>query len=157
MEITSVIPLIVKLIEISSKNNMGDVKQVIVIRRDLNMRKGKIASQASHACMSVFFQKLEPEVSIWHEADSREGWFLPSLQYFEEYINGRFKKIVVYVNSEEELLAIHKQASDKKMHCSLIKDAGLTEFGGVPTYTAVGIGPWDSKEIDEITGHLKLL
>jgi PTH2 family peptidyl-tRNA hydrolase len=138
---------------------MSDVKQVIVIRADLNMRKGKIASQAAHSSMSVFFQKLEPDgTSGWQaEPDNRKGWFLPSLKYFEEYINGRFKKIVVYVNSEEELLAIHKQALDKKIHCSLIKDAGLTEFGGVPTYTAVGIGPWDSKEIDEITGHLKLL
>ena len=134
-------------------------KQVLIWRNDLKVRKGKIGSQLAHASMSVFFQKLEPDgTSGWQaEPDNRKGWFLPSLQYFEEYINGRFKKIVVYVNSEEEHLAIHKQAFDKGIHCSLIKDAGLTEFGGVPTYTAVGIGPWDSDEINEITGHLKLL
>jgi PTH2 family peptidyl-tRNA hydrolase len=136
---------------------MSDVKQVIVIRADLNMRKGKIASQAAHASMGIFFKALIPSHTFHREEKYIDHWELPNDKYFEDFINGRFKKIVVYVNSEEELLAIHKQAFDKQIHCSLIKDAGLTEFGGIPTYTAVGIGPWDSKEIDEITGHLKLL
>lgn len=143
---------------------MADVKQVIVVRKFPNLRTGKYASQVAHAAMSVFFQKLRYHEQILESDDgcdtfqwTEKSWTLKSEPYFEEYINGRFKKIVVYVNSEEELLAIHKQALDKKIHCSLIKDAGLTEFGGVPTYTAVGIGPWDSKEIDEITGSLKLL
>lgn len=137
---------------------MKDVKQVIVVRKFPNLRTGKYASQVAHAAMSIFFQNLlktNDDINISEKGE--DYYILLNKPYFEEYINGRFKKIVVYVNSEEELLAIHKQAFDKGIHCSLIKDAGLTEFGGVPTYTAVGIGPWDSKEIDEITGQLKLL
>jgi len=41
--------------------------------------------------------------------------------------------------------------------CSIITDAGDTEFHGVPTKTTVGIGPDESEKIDVITGNLKLL
>lgn len=139
-----------------------DVKQVLVWRNDLKVRKGKIAAQIAHASMGVFFQGMEkttipPRTLDIHECQSAHYWSMPSRPFFEEFITGAFKKIVVYVNSEEELLAIYQKAIDSGIHCSLIKDAGLTEFGGVPTYTAVGIGPWDSEGLNEITGHLPLL
>lgn len=143
---------------------MSEVKQVILIRKDLKMGKGKIASQASHACMSVFFRcirktETQPEeeavdVSLMKYASY---WSMPNLPYFEEYITGSFTKVVVGVDSEEELLKYYNIALDDGINCSLIKDAGRTEFHGVPTYTAVAIGPWEATEIDEITGHLKLL
>lgn len=133
----------------------NEVKQVVLVRRDLKMGKGKIASQVAHACMSVFFQKLEKTFEPNGEVF---GYELPvSNEYFIDYIEGSFKKTVLAVNSEEELLDLHKKAFDRRIHCSLIKDSGLTEFNNVPTYTTVAIGPWNSEEIDEITGHLKLL
>ena len=141
---------------------MSEVKQVILVRRDLKMKPGKIASQVAHASMKVFFQYMEKTTTPPHVCSEQEMqygayWSMPNMPYFEEYITGSFKKIVVYVESEKELLDIYNIAVDNGMNCSLIKDSGLTVFDGVPTYTAVGIGPWDSKEIDEITGHLKLL
>jgi PTH2 family peptidyl-tRNA hydrolase len=42
------------------------------------------------------------------------------------------------------------------MECHLVQDAGLTEFGGVPTYTAVAIGPDYDDRIDPVTGDLEL-
>ena len=69
----------------------------------------------------------------------------------------RFTKICVYVESEAALIDVYETARAKGLACSLIRDAGLTEFGGVPTYTAVGIGPALAKDIDGITGHLPLL
>lgn len=151
------------------------VKQVLIVRKDLKMKPGKLASQVAHAAMSIFFKELlhgenleipyrtienneiKPSHSYYDRIGFSEFYILPSIPYFKEYIEGRFKKIVVFVNSEEELHAIYDKAQGAGIHSSLIRDAGLTEFDGVPTYTAVGIGPWDSKEIDEITGHLKLL
>lgn len=148
---------------------MSDIKQVIVIRKDLNMRKGKIAAQSSHACMKIFFDQLNPRFKkiefkstglfggTYQLLGDFEGWLIPNKPYFKEYINGAFKKICLYVNSEQELLSLYEQAKEKGIHTCLITDSGLTEFNGVATNTCIAIGPWDAKEIDEITGKLPLL
>lgn len=124
------------------------IKQVIVIRKDLNMRKGKMCAQAAHASMKVFFDR----------AFSKK--FLMQISLTPEmlkWINDKFTKIVVGVNSEFELLETYNQAVKTGIVCSLIQDCGLTEFNGIPTYTAVAIGPDYSEKIDLITGHLSLL
>lgn len=127
------------------------IKQVIVIRKDLKMRKGKMVAQGAHASMAVFFDRAgfkhpESEVMVVEVTPEMKAWAL-----------GLFTKICVGVDSEEELIQIWKEARNMDIPCSLIKDAGLTEFGGVPTYTAVAIGPDEADLIDTITGHLKLL
>ena len=99
--------------------------------------------------MAIFFNRMTSTGS--------GDFIMERVRYFEEYIKGAFTKIVVYVDTEEELLEIHEKAKAAGIHCSLIQDKGLTEFDNIPTYTAVGIGPWNCPEIDEITGHLKLL
>lgn len=156
-----------------TKNN---IKQVVLVRKDISMSVGKIASQVAHACMKVFFDNMIdasfiqqpysrlssnmilPSYSFYDMVCFEKGGkILPYNDYFYEYINGVFKKIILEVHSEKELLELHQKAKDKNIHCSLIKDSGLTEFNLVPTYTTVCIGPWIDSEIDEITGHLKLL
>lgn len=141
---------------------------VIIIRKDLKMRTGKIVAQAGHAMMGIFFNKFKEDIS--HEITSSgpgiyqtspdkvfKGWFLPKLPYFDEYINGSFTKVCVYVNSEEELDKLYKQAKEAGIHCNEVIDAGLTEFKSVPTKTCIAIGPWASREIDKITRDLTLL
>jgi PTH2 family peptidyl-tRNA hydrolase len=95
-----------------------------------------MVAQGAHASIGAFF-----------EADLilRNRWF-----------EGLHTKICVSVNSEQELLDIYNQATEAKLPCSLIKDAGLTEFKE-PTYTAVAIGPSYPENIDKITGKLPLL
>lgn len=116
-------------------------KQVIIIRRDLKMRRGKEISQGCHASLGAILRdgklKTDKDTKIWLE--------------------GRFTKICVRVESEEELLEIYNQARNAKLNCSLITDAGLTEFNGVPTLTAVAVGPGKPEIVDKITGHLQLL
>lgn len=139
---------------------MGDVKMVITIRKDLKMRAGKTVAQASHASMKVLLDRMKSKpvfhpvhrpTHVEYKLTVKDG----SPMY--KWITGSFKKIVVYVNSEQELLDIYAQARVAELPCSLIKDSGFTEFHGVPTYTAVAIGPHWSDEIDEITGELPLL
>lgn len=132
---------------------MSDIKQVIVMRTDLNMRKGKMIAQGAHASIAFLTNRLEVDTS--HYPGPVFKGELTSAEY--QWIKGSFKKVVVQVGSEIELLAICQVAREKQVHCDLITDSGLTEFGGVPTNTCCSIGPDEADKIDAITGHLKLL
>ena len=121
-----------------------DTKQVIVIRRDLHMRRGKEIAQSCHCSMSFLTTRITDTDPI------------PLSEAEKHWLNNGFRKITCVVNSEEELLKIHQDALDNGLVSHIILDNGATEFHGVKTYTAVAIGPdWESK-IDPITGKLKL-
>ena len=135
---------------------MSEPKQVLIVRKDLNMRKGKIAAQVAHASMKVLLDLMEEYTNDDHAID---GLILPFYYNIplNNWIKGRFTKVCVSVDSEEELLDLYKKAQDAGILCSLITDSGLTEFHGVPTNTVVAIGPEFPEKLDLITGHLKLL
>lgn len=132
----------------------NNVKQVVVIRKDLKMRKGKIVAQGCHASMAAI---LDQGYIEFDEVDGLSAFILPMSPDMEEWLGYLFTKICVSVDSEEELLDIYNQAKDAGLVCSLIKDSGLTEFDGVATFTACAVGPGKNEEIDKITGNLKLL
>lgn len=118
------------------------MKQVIIIRKDLKMRRGKEIAQGSHASMAFL---LPPYQVVRTDVNDLTEW-LKSGQ----------TKICLQVNSEEELLELDRKAKEMGLRSSIITDAGRTEFNGVPTKTCMAIGPNKSEEIDKITGHLKL-
>lgn len=134
------------------------IKQVIVIRKDLGMRKGKMVAQGAHASLKVFLDKAGIEGVIDHNNKTKD--YTITFNITEDMLiwmtNGRYTKICVGVNSEDELLTIYQEADKAGLPHSLIRDAGLTEFDK-PTYTAVAVGPAPSNVIDKITGHLPLL
>jgi PTH2 family peptidyl-tRNA hydrolase len=66
------------------------------------------------------------------------------------------RKVTVKVGSEDELMAVYARALDAGLVVHLITDGGLTEFGGVPTRTCLGIGPDYDDLIDPVTGDLEL-
>lgn len=127
-------------------------KQIIILRKDLKMRLGKSVSQGSHASLGVLLVENKPFQTV-----CKFVYNILFNKYFRNWVSGNFKKICVYVNSEQELLDLHKQAQNSKILNCLILDSGLTEFAGNPTYTALAIGPDDESKIDKITKHLKLL
>lgn len=133
-------------------------KQVIVMRTDLNMRKGKMIAQGAHASVGVVLA-CEQELSAIR--DGKEyGYSSPDPAWLEPYLawrDGTFTKICVSVDSEAELLEIKEAAFMYDLPFKLITDNGLTEFNGVPTNTCLAIGPAWADDIDKITGHLKLL
>jgi PTH2 family peptidyl-tRNA hydrolase len=122
-----------------------NVKQVIIIRKDLKMRRGKEVAQGSHASMAF----------LTHRIQQNWGYKLDETLFSVaemEWIRTNFRKIVLVCNSQEELLAIESAAKDAKIVSELITDSGLTEFGGVPTMTALALGPDKDEKIDAITG-----
>lgn len=120
-------------------------KQVIIVRKDLKMNRGKEIAQASHASLAFMGHR------ILNTFDGRIT-FTPAIY---EWFNKSFTKITLQVDSEEALLDVHKKAQEAGVESYLIKDDGRTYFDE-PTYTCVGIGPDYSEKIDKVTKGLRL-
>ena len=64
-------------------------------------------------------------------------------------------KVVLKINSEEELMAIYRRAKENNIPATYIRDAGRTQ---IPCGTTTVCALFGNKEkLDEITGTLKLL
>ena len=111
-------------------------KQVILVRDDLKLPKGKLSAQVAHAAVDSSSKSDKKIVDLW----KREGG----------------KKIVLKVKDEKELLRYKQLAEDIGLKTALIIDAGHTvvEPG---TKTCVGIGPDEESKIDSVTGKLKMM
>ena len=115
-------------------NIMGDIKQVIVVRTDLDMGKGKISAQVGHACV----------LGAEHVRKSHPEWW------------GGQEKVVVKVSGIKELQEVKRHAIDLNLPWSEVSDAGHTQLAPGTT-TCISIGPAPENLIDKITGDLKLL
>lgn len=124
-------------------------KQILVLRKDLNMRKGKMIAQGAHASLKVLLDR--------GHADGDAGFTIALTEPMHAWLTGRFTKVCVSVTSEDELLAVLQRAADAGLPCATIVDAGQTEFHGVPTRTCGAIGPAWIEDVDAITGALPLL
>lgn len=121
------------------------IKMVIVIRKDLQMRKGKMIAQAAHAAQEAILDrsvsppclKNDPLIAQWLASD--------------------YRKIALQIDSEDELMQLFDQAKDLNINTHLVEDLGHTEFAGVKTRTAIALGPCPAEQVDQLTGHLKLL
>ena len=116
---------------------MYTAKQMIVVRRDLHMRKGKIAAQAGHACVEAVLMALAQEerlgdIVIAGDYVSLRETGKPATALSDWFSKG-VAKICVYVDSEEALLEIDRRAKEAGILSALICDAGMTEFHGEPT------------------------
>lgn len=113
-----------------------ELKQVIVVRNDLKMSKGKIAAQVSHASVECLLKSSKSLIEDWRS----QG----------------MKKIVLKTEGIEELMKYKKAADNAGITSCVIKDAGHTEVKP-GTITCIGIGPDNEEKIDKITGNLAML
>lgn len=129
-------------------------KQIIVMRTDLNMRKGKMAAQASHASMAVLLNQMTVECGEFYETHKL---IVVNDSPLYAWLNGPFKKICVGIDSEQALNDLFDRVQAANIPVSKIIDSGLTEFGGEKTLTCIAIGPDYPENIDPFTKDLKLL
>jgi PTH2 family peptidyl-tRNA hydrolase len=113
-----------------------DYKQVILVRDDLKLTKGKMAAQASHASVAAVLKSHKDDLKKWQE----QG----------------MKKVVLKVKDIQELQAYKAKAEDAGLVVSLISDAGHTHLEP-GTVTCLGIGPDKAEKIDKVTGKLSLI
>ena len=111
-------------------------KQIIVVRSDLKMSRGKLASQVSHAAVDSAHNVERRIISAWRATGQ--------------------KKVVLKAKNESELFALKEKCKKLEIQCSLITDAGRTELEP-GTVTALGIGPDEEDKINKVTGSLPLL
>ena len=117
----------------------GEIKQVIIVRTDIEMGKGKLAAQVGHAALSSYLKAVEIDKKI------AAAW-----------LNSGQKKIVLKAPSEEVLGKLFAAFEYKGIPCALVADAGMTQLPP-GTKTALGVGPWNGAEIDKLTAALSLL
>ena len=126
-------------------------KQVIVLRKDLNMRKGKMVAQGGHAVQLAAYPRPT-------EKDVLRGFMVvPLTEHNTPWLRDNFKKVCCSAKDETELLALYERAKELGIPCSLVTDSGLTEFHGVPTNTAIAVGPAHEDMVDLVTAGLPLL
>jgi PTH2 family peptidyl-tRNA hydrolase len=111
-------------------------KQVVIVRKDLGMRKGKLAAQVAHAALTAAENASKGQIKIWKQTGQT--------------------KIVVGIEGSESLMELYKDANTDGLPVSLIRDEGRTELEP-ETRTAVAIGPAEASRVDQYTGDLDLL
>jgi PTH2 family peptidyl-tRNA hydrolase len=111
-------------------------KQVILVRQDLKLPKGKMSVQVAHASVDAALESDREVIKKWR----REG----------------MKKIVLKVANLDEMRKYLDKAEKMGLIASLITDAGLTTIEP-NTVTCLAIGPDLEDKIDKITGHLKII
>lgn len=112
------------------------MKQVIVVNESLKLPRGKLAAQVAHAAVAAFLAASEEAQRLW-------------------LANG-MPKVVLQGASADELRRLQETAKHRGIATYLITDAGRTVIPA-GTVTCVGLGPAPEKELDEITGGLKLV
>ncbi len=111
-------------------------KQVILVRKDLKLPKGKLAVQSAHASLQSALKSDKKMMVKWLS----EGG----------------KKVVLKVDDEGELKRYKGLAEKNGLKTALIRDAGKTVVKK-GTITCLGIGPDREKKIDKVTGKLKMV
>ena len=119
--------------------NHLEVKQVIAVRKDIVMGRGKLAAQVAHAAV------LTAEKARSHRYD-----------WFDIWLKTGQAKVVVRAENLEELIELENHARTIGLPAVTVQDSGLTQ---IPpgTITCIGIGPGPADLIDKVTRHLKLL
>lgn len=134
------------------------MKQLILVRTDLKMKKGKIAAQVAHASMGSVLEAvslLSKNDNEWQQHPlyaSPNHWTYDTMKW----LNGSFTKICLKVSSLEELEKYEKQAQELNLLNCKITDNGDTVFNGIPTVTCLAIGPAHADDLS-FTSELKLL
>jgi PTH2 family peptidyl-tRNA hydrolase len=119
-----------------------EIRQTIIVRKDLNMRKGKMIAQGSHASNGFLTKIIRGERKL---NDTEQEW-----------LNGGHAKICLAATDEKHLEDLFNQAREAGLEVYMVIDSGKTEFK-VPTKTCIAIGPDLKEKIDLITSSLQLL
>lgn len=143
------------------------MRQLIIVRKDLNMSHGKMAAQVAHASMAYFTRRMTVT-----QGDSStteiEVSFATSFDIWKDWLNGIFTKTICEAKNRNKLLKAKTIAEELGMvedvDFFLIKDACLTELepeevdedGVGRTLTCIGFKPLPDEVAHKISKKYQL-
>ncbi|VFQ84674.1 unnamed protein product [Cuscuta campestris] len=123
----------------AAANSDHELKMVLVVRRDLKMGQGKIASQCAHAATGMYSELMSSDRSL--------------LRQWE--VCGQ-PKIVVACKNQQEMNKVKEAAESIGLPTFVVADAGRTQVAS-GSKTVLAVGPGSKSAVDSITGKLNLL
>lgn len=111
-----------------------ELEQAILVRKDLNLSPGKLASQVAHASVECAMKTDNMLLRDWHSRGA--------------------KKVVLKVDNDGELPKYKQLAENNNVKTSLITETGSDEIEE-GTETCLGIGPDQKEKIDKIIEGLE--
>jgi PTH2 family peptidyl-tRNA hydrolase len=130
-----------------------DTKQVILVRKDLEMPPGKVAAQVAHASMGVILNEFRT-AKVGYLMD---GTTIGVNEAACHWLENSFAKVCLGVKDLAQLERYEERAKEAGLTVCKITDSGRTIFDGVPTITCLAIGPGFVDDINKVTGRLQLL
>ncbi|KAF9613019.1 hypothetical protein IFM89_005453 [Coptis chinensis] len=116
-----------------------DLKMVLVVRQDLRMGVGKIASQCAHAATGMYAELSQSQRLLLRQWES----------------SGQ-PKIVVSCKNQQEMNKMKEMAESIGLPTFVVADAGRTQVMA-GSKTVLAIGPGRKASVDSVTGKLRLL
>ncbi|XP_040380384.1 probable peptidyl-tRNA hydrolase 2 isoform X2 [Oryza brachyantha] len=114
-----------------------ELKMVLVVRQDLKMGTGKIASQCAHAATGLYAELMASNRGL--------------LRQWEQFGQA---KIVLTCKNQQEMLK--ETAEHRGIPTFVVADAGRTQVQA-GSKTVLAVGPGRKADIDSVTGKLRLL
>lgn len=142
---------------------LSDIKkeEYMKIKEEVGlMNRGKLGTQTAHASSAILLRLMRNNVTYKDYEAPKEDYTL-SMKVSKDsalssWIEGSFRKIVVYVKNERELLKYQEKLNKENIINELICDSGFTIFNN-PTNTCIGVEPMFKEDIDKVTKKLQLL
>jgi len=114
------------------------MKQVILVRTDLKMRKGKLAGQVAHASIGASRMVPDEQVQTWMDKYDQ-------------------KKIILKVPSLEELKNYKQKCIETGLDCVYeVANKGDNQIP-LDEITCLGVGPTEDEILNKLFDNLKLL
>lgn len=138
------IPMLSKIIPklFSTSFVSNPTKLALIVRGDLKMSKGKTAAQCAHAAILCY-------QSASHGSEMQNA-------LLQCWCRMGQPKIVLRVDSYEQLNGLQQRAQEANVVAALVRDAGRTQLDP-GTATVLGLGPATAADVDKLVAHLKLL
>ncbi|XP_076899155.1 uncharacterized protein LOC143552940, partial [Bidens hawaiensis] len=125
----------------SNSTNPQDqnLKMVLVVRQDLKMGQGKVASQCAHAATGLYSKLMQSHQNL--------------LRRWERCGQA---KIVVTCKNQQEMNKLLEEAERIGLPTYVVADAGRTQVSA-GSKTVLAIGPGYKSIVDSVTGKQRLL